>query len=223
MLNNNCNSTYFYTLILERRDTVVWKCISADSIPAHVKILLFFLPLQCEYDVIGPNLVTFILTVHILHWVSTSPFFLGGVSRLWDTTQSSLWLWPPAFSETTWTHLLAANYMALLSLQFLWLYFESTTVFTLGNPRVCDSRVWPLLKAPVARLTIEVYGAIQVLPGFFLLNSTVEFWSQYCCVVSRLCVSVSLYSSSFGHEYCFFTAVCPSHIQTGCFSRRSLC
>lgn len=72
--------------------------------------------------------------------------------------------------------------------------FESATVFTLGNPTNmilgCGIRVWPLFKAPVLWLTMEVYGAIQVLPGS---SCSTQLWSlgwafsyEYWCILCKL-------------------------------------
>ena len=68
-----------------------------------------------------------------LVWFSAILFFLGGVSLVQNTTQSSLWLW---------THLLAANYMALLPSQFFEVVFESATVFTSGESHKHDFSLW---------------------------------------------------------------------------------
>lgn len=62
------------------------------------------------------------------------PCFLSDVLLVLNTTQSSLWLWLRA-ERTTWTHLLAANDMALRLLQFLWLFLKELLSSRQGNSR----------------------------------------------------------------------------------------
>lgn len=93
--------------------------------------------------------------------------------------------------------------------------FESATVFTLGNPTNmilgCGIGVWPLFKVPISWLTMEVYGAIQVLPGS---SCSTQLWSlgwafsyEYCCILCKLKLW-EIHTSPSDYMYCLFLGTC---------------
>ena len=132
--------------------------------------------------------------LHILCWFQTSLFPLGDISLVWNTTQSSLWFLPVVFSEQLGlTCLLLITW--LCSCLSFWGCIWKRYCPHIGEPSQIQFqgfgiRVWLLFKALVAWLTIEVYGAIQVLPGFScsteLQNFGQTFFLQYCCIVYPL-------------------------------------
>lgn len=114
--------------------------------------------------------ITWLSFLRTPSWFSTLPFFLGGIWLVWNNLpHNHVCGFGLSASWTTWTHLLAANYVAQFPLQFLRLHLKAllsshwgtVTSLILGF----GIRIWTCFKALIPWWTMEVYGAIQVLPG----------------------------------------------------------
>lgn len=164
----DCNSSRFLDYIMLRQWIasiginiffffwkVTWSHISADYVQMSV------LSIWCHR----------IKSDDIRSYTPSAGLAFGGVWLARSTTQSSPWLWPRAFCE-----LLGLTCSLLITWLCSWGPFWGCIwkhhCLHTGEPSQIwfhglESGVWPFPKALIAWLTIEVYGAIQVLPGFF--------------------------------------------------------